>query len=107
MPVKKDVRGLGRRKIKYRLYRIQQGDLVDPKDGLKAHFESQDEFDGWHNFSRTWDVGPEGEWPEGHFIAVHLKESLEATWQKTLLGLAQDPPGFQDDKPIEPESEDV
>lgn len=92
MPVKKDVRELGRRKVRYRLYRIQSGDLVDSKDGLKAHFESQDEFDGWHNFGKTWDTGPEGSWPEGHFVAVHLDESLEAQWQKTLLGLVSDFP---------------
>lgn len=92
MPVKKDVRELGRRKVRYRLYRIQSEKLVDKNDGLKAHFESQDEFDGWHNFGVTWDVGDESEWPEGHFIAVPLSESLEATWQKTLLGLVQDFP---------------
>lgn len=92
MPVKKDVRELGRRKVRYRLYRIQSGDLVDPKDGLKSHFESQDEFDGWHNFGVTWDTGGEGEWPDGHFVAVPLEESLEATWQRTLLGLVQDFP---------------
>lgn len=96
MPVKKDVRGLGRRKIKYRLYRIQAGSIVDSHDGLKAHFESQDEFDGWHNFGKTWDVGAEGGWPEGHFVAVPLEESLEQTWQKTLLGLAKNPPGFEE-----------
>jgi len=92
VPVKKDVRELGRRKVRYRLYRIQAGDLVDSKDGLKAHFESQDEFDGWHNFGVTWDTGDEGEWPEGHFLAVPLAESLEAQWQKTVLGLVKDFP---------------
>jgi hypothetical protein len=92
VPVKKDVRELGRRKVRYRLYRIQSGDLVDSNDGLKAHFESQDEFDGWHNFGVTWDTGDEGEWPEGHFLAVPLEESLEAQWQKTVLGLVKDFP---------------
>lgn len=101
MPVKKDARGLGRRKLRYRLYRIKTGAPVDPNDGLKQHFESQDEFDGWHNFGVTWDTGSSGEWPEGHFTAVPLAESLEATWQRTLLGLAQDPPGFEDDEPVE------
>jgi len=95
MPVSKDARNLNRRKLRYRLYRIRSGDSVDPKDGLKAHFESQDNFDGWHNFGITWDVGSEDEWPEGHYVAILLKESLDVTWQRTLLGLAQDPPGFE------------
>lgn len=98
MPVKKDVRELDRRKVRYRLYRIQSNKPLDAEDGLKSHFESQDEFDGWHNFGVTWDTGDEGDWPEGHFVAVPLVESLEATWQRTLLGLAQDPPGFDDDE---------
>lgn len=98
MPVDGEARRLGRRKLRYRLYRIQSKDpVVD--DGLKAHFESQDEFDGWHNFGITWDTGPSGEWPEGHFVAVPLSESLEAQWQKTMLGLVQDFP--------EPESEEA
>lgn len=101
MPVDKEVRKLGRRQLRYRLYRIKTGSPVDPSDGLKSHYESQDEFDGWHNFGETWDTGPEGTWPDGHFIAVPLKESLETTWQRTLLGLAQDPPGFKDGYPIE------
>lgn len=109
VPVDQKTRKLGRRKLRYRLYRIKSGDPVK-KDGLKAHFESQDEFDGWQNFGVTWDVGDEGKWPDGHFAAVPLRESLEATWQRTLLGLAEDPPGFENDEPVdEPvdESEDA
>lgn len=105
VPVDQDVRKLGRRKLRYRLYRIKTGVPIDPSDGLKEHYESQDEFDGWHNFGVTWDTGAAGEWPEGHFLAVPLAESLETTWQKTLLGLAQDPPGFKNDEPIEDDPE--
>lgn len=98
-----DVRELGRRKVRYRLYRIKSEDpLAD--DGLKGHFESQPEFDGWHNFGVTWDTGKEGEWPDGHFVAVPLKESLEASWQKTLLGLVEDFP-VEDEPEDEPEDE--
>lgn len=95
MPVKKNMRELGRRKLRYRLYRIKTGTPVDSSDGLKSHFESQDEFDGWHNFGITWDTGSEGVWPEGHFVAIPLKESLEQMWQKTVLGLTREFPGTE------------
>lgn len=97
MPVAKDTRELGRRAVRYRLYRIKAGDPL-ATDGLKAHLESQDEFDGWHNFGVTWDVGDEGPWPEGHFVAVHLSESLEAQWQRKLLGLVRELPGNSQDE---------
>lgn len=94
MPVDMEVRDLSRKDVRYRLYRIKTDPSaqVDPDDGLKDHFESQPEFDGWHNFAVTWDVGAAAAWPDGHFVVVPLKESLETQWQKTLLGLAADPP---------------
>lgn len=95
MPVKKDARALGRSDVRYRLYRIANGNPMEPKDGLQKHFETQDEFDGWQNFSATWDVGPEGEWPDGHFVAVSRARSLAEEWQRTMLGLAQPFPGAE------------
>lgn len=92
MPIAKTARNLTRRQLRYRLYRIQSDDPVEKKDGLKAHFESQDEFDGWHNFGKTWDTGPEGKFPEGHYVAQPLHESLEAAWQRRVLLLAADFP---------------
>lgn len=96
MPVDKDVRSFRRRDIRYRLYRIRSGDPV-ADDGLKSHFESQDDFDGWHNFAVTWDVGEEAEWPDGHFVVVRLRQSLQEKWQRTLLGLAEEPPSAKAD----------
>ena len=95
MPVTSDARKLSRRKLRYRLYRIASGDPL-ASDGLKKHFESQDEFDGWHNFGVSWDTGPAGTWPEGHFVAQPLTESLEAQWQRTLLGLVREFPATDD-----------
>ena len=106
MPVDPDTRKLGRRKLRYRLYRIKTGTPLQD-DGLKAHFESQPQFDGWHNFGVTWDTGASGTWPDGHFTAVPLRESLEAAWQKTLLGLVQDLPVVDEVGTDEAESEDA
>jgi hypothetical protein len=92
MAVKLDVRELNRRKLRYRLFRIQNGIPVDSEDGLQGYFETQPEFDGWHNFNKTWDVGLEGKWPNGHFSAVALKKSYEERWNEKLLELAQDWP---------------
>lgn len=92
MAVNLETRELNRRHLRYRLFRIQNDIPVDPEDGLQGYFEGQRYFDGWHNFNKTWDVGAEGKWPNGHFLAVSLQKSAEDTWNDTLLGLAQDWP---------------
>lgn len=84
MPVETDLRDLSRRKVRYLLFRIQNGNPVSEDDGVKGHFESQDEFDGWHNFSKTWDVGAQGAWPEGHWVARPRKRSVWTEWQELL-----------------------
>jgi hypothetical protein len=105
MAVKLDVRELNRRKLRYRLFRIQNGIPVDSEDGLQGYFETQAAFDGWHNFNRTWDVGVEGKWPNGHWQTVPLTKSAEERWNEKLLELAQDWPFEQPQEPVEEEEE--
>ena len=90
MAVDKELRTLSRTKLRYRLYRIKNKNEVDPKDGIREYFEGQDEFDGWHNFARTWDVGREGPWPNGHWLAVKRLKSMEQEWNEVLARVAQD-----------------
>ena len=101
MAVKLDIRELDRRKLRYRLFRIQNGIPVDLEDGLQGYFEGQRHFDGWHNFNKTWDVGAESNWPNGHFLAIPLKKSYEESWNEKLLELAQDWPFDQPENPVE------
>lgn len=104
MAVNLETRALGRRKIRYMLFRIQNEIPVDREDGLREYFEGQLHFDGWHNFNKTWDVGTESTWPNGHFLAVPLKRSAEDKWNDKLLELAQDwpfdQPGLIEDEEV-------
>lgn len=90
VPIK--YRGLSRREVRYRLYRIQSGKTVNNKDGLKQFFETQVHFDGWHNFGVTWDVGKEGVFPEGHWIAVKRKKSVLQEWEEIVAKHVQEFP---------------
>lgn len=106
MAIKLAVRKFSRRELRYRLFRIQNDIPVDPEDGLQEYFESQEEFDGWHNFTKTWDVKKEDKWPKGHWEAQPLRKSAEASWNAKLLTLAEDFPFEQPEEPNNEESED-
>ncbi len=56
MPMLDFINGLERRALRYRLYRIKNGNPVESGDNIKEFFEVQDGFDGWENFTFTWDV---------------------------------------------------
>jgi len=92
MAIPMELRELSRRKLRYRLYRIQNGNPVDKDDGIKQFFEGQEEFDGWHNFAVTWDVGKEGEFPKGHWVSVSREKSMMEEWQEVVQDLVQDFP---------------
>lgn len=90
MAVPKKIKTMNRSTLRYRLYRIKNKNEVDEKDGIRDFFESQDCFDGWHNFSKTWDVGEEGQWPHGHWLAVWREKSMEQEWNEILARVVQD-----------------
>lgn len=90
MAIEKTLRGLSRSELRYRLYRIKNKIEIDPLDGVKEYFEGQDEFDGWHNFTKTWDVGEEAAWPNGHWLAIKRHKSMEQEWNEVLARVAQD-----------------
>ena len=106
MAVKLEVRELNRHYVRYRLFRIQNGIPVDPEDGIKEYFESQPDFDGWHNFNKTWDVGLQAKWPNGHWIVEKKAKSAEQAWNEKLNELAQDWPFEQPQEPVEEEEEE-
>ena len=95
MAVDLEVRKLKRRKLRYRLSRISNDIPIDDADGIREFFEGQPKFDGWHNFTKTWDVGNEGAWPNGHWKAITLKQSAEEAWNERLLEVAPEYPEEQ------------
>lgn len=92
MTIPIECRELPRRQLRYRLYRIQIQNPVDEEDGIREFFETQLEFDGWHNFAVTWDVGKEGTFPEGHWIAVKRKKSMLQEWEEVVSKHVQEFP---------------
>jgi len=51
-----------RRRVRYNLFRLQNEEesgipADSTPDGFKEFFETQQWFDGWGNFGKTWDVG--------------------------------------------------
>ena len=90
MAVSQEIRTLNRSGVRYRLYRIKNNIEMDTEDGIRTFFEGQDEFDGWHNFTVTWDVGTEGEWPNGHWVAVKRRKSMEQEWNEVLARVVSD-----------------
>ena len=51
-----NIKSLTKKQVRYRLYRIANGNPVDADDGLKEYIEAQDYFGGWDNFASTWDI---------------------------------------------------
>lgn len=105
MAVPLKLRELPRRKLRYRLFRIQNGIPLDDSNEIQSYFEGQPAFDGWHNFTVTWDVGHQGKWPNGHWKAAKLRVSAEESWNETLLEYAQDWP-LPDLPGMDPDGED-
>ena len=72
-----------RKKIRYQLYRLKseaEGITSNvSEDGFKEKFESQDFFDGWRNFSLTWDVAMDE--PER---IVHRTHSVLEEWEEVI-----------------------
>lgn len=77
-----DAKKLSRREVRYRLFRIMNGNPVDVEDGIKKHYEAEDCFQGWQNFAISWDIGREEEDPEGHWSAHIIDVSLY--WEHNL-----------------------
>lgn len=92
MAVPKKYRNLSRREVRYRLYRIQSGKIVNAQDGIKKFFESQTHFDGWHNFAITWDVGEEDNFPEGHWLVIKRRKSVLQEWEEVVAQHVQEFP---------------
>ena len=85
---------LTRRRVRYRLYRLRaeaaegkELPIVIP-DGFKESFEAQKWFDGWANFSVTWDVGdpvrPESRGSGDPLEVVPRYISVKEEWEEVI-----------------------
>ncbi len=92
MAIPLELRNISRRELRYRLYRLKNQNQVDIEDGIATFFEGQAEFDGWHNFGETWDVGLEGSFPNGHWVAVKRKKSVMQEWEEVVSKHVQEFP---------------
>ncbi len=73
-----------RRRIRYCLFRLNteeaEGIPVDDiPAGLKKHYESSEEFDGWKNFGVTWDVDD-----NDPLVTVPRYESINEAWDRQI-----------------------
>lgn len=85
---------LTRRQIRYICFRTQTEEAGGAKVGklefasdVKKHMESQDEFDEWKNFAKTWDVGD-----KAPLVVVLRTSSIQTDWNKVLKEEAKELP---------------
>ena len=89
---------LTRRQIRYICFRLQieaeGGNKAQPDklhlrfvDEVKEHMESQEDFDGWKNFGKTWDVGD-----KAPLVVVTRMKSIQSEWNKILKEEAKEFP---------------
>jgi hypothetical protein len=86
---------LTRRQVRYLCFRLQNeadGGNKAPKEAkeLKGHMESQSDFGGWSNFTRTWDVDE-----KAHLVVVTLRRSQLDDWNSVLAKNARDLPAMK------------
>ena len=72
-----------RKKIRYQLYRFKgeaEGVCANvSEEGFKEIFEDQPLFDGWRNFSQTWDVAM-----DEPLRIVHRQYSVQEEWDEIV-----------------------
>jgi len=88
---KEDILKLGRRNVRYQLYRIRteaEGGASHKAKQIKLYYEKQPGFTRWVGFAREWDVDSEGK----HHLIVRRRNSEEQEWNYKLSGLAVELP---------------
>lgn len=88
--LRREILDTQRRRIRYHLYRLrsEHEDLVPATKESKrigAYYESEQGFDGWLNFARTWDVAHEG----SHDRIVTRLHTEEQEWNTRLAAIAR------------------
>jgi len=89
---------LTRRQIRYICFRLQTeaegGPKAKPDKGfmksvkeVKLHMEKQDDFGGWENFAKTWDVDE-----KSYLVVVQRKSSIQSNWNEVLKREAKEIP---------------
>ena len=51
------IKDMPRSDIRYKLYRLRNGNEVDPNDGIRVYYESLPNFGGFEKFAIRWDIG--------------------------------------------------
>lgn len=102
-PTQHNMDKLTRRNIRYICFRLQTEATGGTKaekedegimqfvDEVRGHMEEQEDFDGWNNFGKTWDVGE-----KSFLVAVLRKSSIQSEWDKVLKDEAKPLPGTED-----------
>ncbi|MFZ2202243.1 MAG: hypothetical protein WAV56_02490 [Microgenomates group bacterium] len=95
----KKIEDLTRHEIRYLCFRLQtEADGGNPAtkesegilslvDRIKDHFEDQDDFGGWRNFAKTWDVDH-----KSYLVAVKRVSSIHSEWNHVLKKQTHDLP---------------
>lgn len=93
------IEDLTRRQIRYLCFRLQTeidggNKATQETEGtmsfvglIKEHMEDQDEFGGWKNFAKTWDVDH-----KSPLVTVKRSNSIHSEWNRVLRKLAQELP---------------
>jgi hypothetical protein len=96
-----------RREIRYICFRIQTetegGNKATSEeegpmkyaDEIKSHMESQDDFGGWRNFAKTWDVDQ-----KAPLVIVARTKSIQSEWNAVLAKEAKDLPSEKEKKKL-------
>lgn len=90
---------LNRRQLRYICFRLQTeatgGVKALPEDTgpmllvseIKSNYEEQDDFGGWNNFAKTWDIDV-----KSPLVAVLRTSSIYTDWNKVLKAEAKELP---------------
>ncbi len=93
------IEDLTRHQVRYLCFRLQtEADGGNPAakesegimglvNQIKDHFEDQDDFGGWRNFAKTWDVDR-----KSFLVAVKRISSIHSEWNHVLKKQTHDLP---------------
>lgn len=93
------IEDLTRRQIRYLCFRLQteteggnkakeeETGLMNFVNKIREHMEDQDDFGGWRNFAKTWDVDQ-----KSPLVTVKRSNSIHSEWNRVLKKLAKDIP---------------
>ncbi len=93
------IENLTRRQIRYLCFRLQteieggnkateeETGIMSYVNLIKEHLEDQDDFGGWPNFAKTWDVDQ-----KSPLVTIRRTNSIHSEWNRVLRKLAKELP---------------